>query len=288
MNPEERDDELLKEYLEGDSALSRLYRRSTHEQPGAQLDARILGEARRAVTRKARGAHSPFARHWMIPTSLAAVFVLSLGVVLLMPDPAGGPGIEVDEAASSAPARPRAGDAPGPAADIEQERVPATLPVPAESGMRREQASGVEDSASGGRASAIAPLPSPAGKQRADEASRTTGAKRKAQATQREHIGAGDPQSLTAPASAASVADEAAAPAPAESAQAPARALRSMATKSIQDDPQAWLRFIDVLLNAGNRAGAMSNLRAFRARYPDFPLPARLADLAASLDATPP
>ena len=88
MSPKERDDDLLQEYLEGDSELSRLYRRGADEEPGASLDERILAEARRAVSTRRKVAHSPFARHWMVPTSLAAVLVLSVSVVLMMPEPA--------------------------------------------------------------------------------------------------------------------------------------------------------------------------------------------------------
>ena len=84
MSPEERDDKLLQEYLAGDSALSRLYRDRATEQPDAHLDATIRARAHAAVARDARVAHSPFARNWMVPTSLAAVLVLSVSVVVLM------------------------------------------------------------------------------------------------------------------------------------------------------------------------------------------------------------
>ena len=87
MSPEERDDELLQEYLEGDSALSRLYRRGVGEQPGTDLDARIRAHAHDDLARDRRVAHSPFARNWMVPTSLAAVLVLSVSVVVLTPEP---------------------------------------------------------------------------------------------------------------------------------------------------------------------------------------------------------
>jgi hypothetical protein len=41
------------------------------------------------------------------------------------------------------------------------------------------------------------------------------------------------------------------------------------------------LRFIEALLNEENLQGAKSNLRAFRDRYPDYPLPANLVPLTA-------
>ena len=41
-----------------------------------------------------------------------------------------------------------------------------------------------------------------------------------------------------------------------------------------ESDPQAWLKHIDELRLAGQRADADANYRAFRDRYPDYPLPA--------------
>ncbi len=50
--------------------------------PPASLDAKILAEAQRAVARP--NARAPFGGHWAIPLSVAAVIVLSLGVVMLL------------------------------------------------------------------------------------------------------------------------------------------------------------------------------------------------------------
>ena len=40
-----------------------------------------------------------------------------------------------------------------------------------------------------------------------------------------------------------------------------------------ENDPQAWLKHIDELRLAGQRADANASYRAFRERYPDYPLP---------------
>lgn len=266
MSPEEHDDELLQEYLEGDSALSRLYRRGASEQPDAQLDARIRARARDAVARKHRVAHSPFARHWMVPTSIAAVLVLSVSVVLLMPEPANEPGLEIDEVSKTAPHTAIMGDAPVGAPDVEQPPAPASAPAPAQASRRREQASDGDDSAAGGRASGFAS----GALQRADEAEEKPGEKRKSQGTQADSVSRGEIQSPQAP-----------------SAQ-PAPDPRPLPAGTVRNDPRAWLRFIEMLLDDRNRDGAKSNLRAFRARYPDFPLPATLVPLAASLDSEAP
>ena len=83
-DPTERD-AALKEYLEGDSALSRAYRASFRELPPAHLDARILSEARRADA-PVPAVPGPFSGRWMVPASLA-VIVLAVSVVALLPEP---------------------------------------------------------------------------------------------------------------------------------------------------------------------------------------------------------
>lgn len=238
MNPEERDDDVLREYLEGDSALSRLYKRGASEQPDPRLDARIRAEARRAVAPDKRVAHSPFARNWMVPTSLAAVFVLSLSVVVLMPESADDAGVGVGEPARTAPSAISA-PAPDSVADVEDQPAAASPPAV----------------------------------KRAAESDAKSREERKAVAAERESVGGAPVQSLPAPAAALGSARKAvpdASPLPAA---------------GVRDDPRAWLRFIEELLGDENREGATSNLRAFLDRYPDFPLPASLLPLAASLDA---
>ncbi len=292
MNPEERDEEIIREFLEGDSALSRLYRRDAHEEPNAQLDATILAEARRNLARTSRVAHSPFARHWVVPTSLAAVLVLSVSVVLLTPDPVRQPGVEFDGVAEvPAPAGSLA-DAPQTAASDEEMSAPASAPLPAEPAMDREQDSGAEDSATGGRASRFAPLPAPARQQRADEPVGKSSEKRERKAARFNSVPGSEQQPRPAPATGAGVAEEATSPSVsrtlAEPLPGPLPGLHAMPADTVQADPAAWLRFIESLLKEQNQQAARSNLRAFRTRYPDFSLPAALMPLAASLDAERP
>jgi len=70
--PDERD------ALLAEAALGRAYREAAAESPPAALDARILAAAERAVQPPPRR----FARRWAVPLSLAAVVMLSIGVVL--------------------------------------------------------------------------------------------------------------------------------------------------------------------------------------------------------------
>ncbi len=79
MAERKKDDQLLDEYLRGDSALARAYRETGREEPPAHLDAAILAQAR-AATAPRRGSKP----RWLMPLSLAATVVLSIGVVLLM------------------------------------------------------------------------------------------------------------------------------------------------------------------------------------------------------------
>jgi hypothetical protein len=259
MSPEERDDELLAEYLKGDSEISRLYRRGTGEQPGADLDARILSRARREVDRKHRVVHSPFARHWMVPASLAAVMILTVSVIVLMPDPALETGVPPDTGLD-APDAVEMSDEKEEGSAVEPTPAPASAPAPAESRPRREHAFEDKD----------------AGRQRAGEAVGKTSEKRKSVAAERDD--APGAESVAPFAGAASNA----APAALEES---ARVSGAIPARAVQDDPRRWLRHIEMLLGQQSAEQAKDSLRAFRARYPDFPLPASLVPLAESLDA---
>ena len=145
-------------------------------------------------------------------------------------------------------------------ADVEQPLAPTSAPV-AQAAKRREQASD-GDGDDSGRDSKFAP----GAQQRAQRAEERLGEERKTVATQAREVRGGG-----APSTAQPLLDR-----------------LPMPAGPVQDDPQAWLRFIEVLMDDQNRDAARSNLRAFRSRYPDFPLPATLLPLAASLDAQPP
>ncbi|HEX20500.1 MAG TPA: hypothetical protein ENG78_06760 [Acidiferrobacteraceae bacterium] len=83
-----RDKEFDK-YLEGNSELSRLYRDAAQLRPSPEVDDAILAEARRALKPRAQAISSPFASNWTVPLSLAAILVLSVGVVLFVTDESG-------------------------------------------------------------------------------------------------------------------------------------------------------------------------------------------------------
>ena len=96
---------------------------------------------------------------------------------------------------------------------------------------------------------------------------------------------AGSEPAVAAPA--ASATKEEAATAGDES-RAPPSDGDALPGSGVQADPEAWLRFIEALVEEGESAAARSNFRAFRARYPDHPLPSDLLPLAASVEAERP
>lgn len=76
------DDSEFNAYLHGQSPLSVLYQQTTATGPSAATDTAILAAAQAAV-KKRGGPVSPFSYRWMVPTSLAAVIVLSVTIVVL-------------------------------------------------------------------------------------------------------------------------------------------------------------------------------------------------------------
>lgn len=263
MSPEERDEEMLEEFLKGDSEIARVYRRDAGEEPGELLDARILARARREVEREHRVVHSPFARHWMVPTSLAAVLILTVSVVVLGPDPALESGAPMDRTVEPV----GTGDAKKDGALV------TPLQAPAEPAPRREQALEYEDSSSSesvGRARENQPGPVPKPDRSAIESVGKAGEKRGSVAAE-----ADAPEALAPATGAASMAAPAALE---ESAGA-------VPAASVQEDPERWLRYIELLVEEQRTSLAKDSLHAFRARYPDFALPPTLVPLAKALDA---
>ncbi len=81
MSRRKRVDRELGRYLQRKSVLSRAYSETPGEEPPPELDATILAEARRAVRDRPRLVPTPFARNWVVPASLAAILVLTVGLV---------------------------------------------------------------------------------------------------------------------------------------------------------------------------------------------------------------
>ena len=91
-------DKDFENYLKGGSNISHLYQTTKVPGPASETDAAILAAARRAVDSKPKPV-SPFGYRWMVPTSLAAVLVLTVSIILLQPpspDSTGESGSNVD------------------------------------------------------------------------------------------------------------------------------------------------------------------------------------------------
>src|SRR6188472_768541 len=99
---------------DSDDKLSRRYRELAREEPPADLDAAILAAARRGVGAGPRARRSS----WMVPTSIAAVLMLGIGVSLRMQ--LEEPGVETSVPSTSSaeyPVPSSAEPAPAPKAD---------------------------------------------------------------------------------------------------------------------------------------------------------------------------
>lgn len=78
MTEQHNDDAMLKEYLEGNSGLSREYKKQEQHQPSAELDELILSAAQDDVKKSKRNKKA-----WLIPTAVAATLVLSFSLIQL-------------------------------------------------------------------------------------------------------------------------------------------------------------------------------------------------------------
>lgn len=241
MSPKEPIDRALEEYLKNDSELSRAYKEAAGEKPPAALDAAILQEARRAVDHGGRVARSPFARTWLVPASLAAVLLLTVGLVTFVSresgealSPAGGPrrALEADRLPSQQPRSKL--EAQAPAAPLAEE--PALMmqqKVPAEK--------------------KAAPAPPPA-KMRTDAPASVTPAMVPAESTERmrardEVGGQGNEDKRE---------------------QRPPAALTATEMRALS--PEEWLKRIAQLREQGKHDEAEASLAAFKKRYPDYPI----------------
>ncbi len=241
MSPKEPIDRALEEYLKNDSELSRAYKEAAGEKPPAALDAAILQEARRAVDHGGRVARGPFARTWLVPASLAAVLLLTVGLVTFVsresgeaPSPAGAPrrALEADRLQSQQPRSKL--EAQAPAAPLAEE--PALMmqqKVPAEK--------------------KAAPAPPPA-KMRTDAPASVTPAMVPAESTERmrarDEVGRQSKED--------------------KREQRPPAALTATEMRALS--PEEWLERIVQLRDQGKHDEADTSLAAFKKRYPDYPI----------------
>lgn len=86
---QDKHEQELQDYLQGDSKLSKTYQLAAKELPPAHLDDVILAASRKAVKSKFYLAFSPFASDWHVPVALAAVLTLCVTLVISLQDETG-------------------------------------------------------------------------------------------------------------------------------------------------------------------------------------------------------
>ena len=79
---DKRDDELLDEYLDGNTQLSKSYRDIGEPEPPAALDRAILDQAKAAADPAGEGHQLEFWKQWLRPLSAALTMAICLGVIL--------------------------------------------------------------------------------------------------------------------------------------------------------------------------------------------------------------
>jgi len=81
----QKKDKQLDDYLAGKDPLSSIYAQGEQPEPSELVDRRILEAARLSVSKKGKGL-SPFSGSWFMPAALAAVLVLTVGIVFTLED----------------------------------------------------------------------------------------------------------------------------------------------------------------------------------------------------------
>ncbi len=148
--PDERD------VLPGEPEMHRLYRDSARELPPPALDAQILAAARRAV--ETPSAYQRFIKRWTVPLSVAAVVMLTVGVVLRLTHEGA---LEETTMRSAPPAAPTA--SPEPTARGEVAPLAPASPAREQSAARaraeaKRDVDASRDAAPSGPQSASAPI----------------------------------------------------------------------------------------------------------------------------------
>jgi hypothetical protein len=247
--------------------VARAYRMAAREEPTPELDAAIQAAAVRAVGSRARPRRRRSPRWWGVPIAVAATIVIGVSIAFLASEQSGSPLTTLPEAPPAptheprqmSPARPISRNdtnvAPptvrqdeGPAAPDTSERATATRDVrptrertPRDLTASRREAPSAAPAPADGERTATGEAPGNAQAQPSGSAAAPPTAK----AMRKD---------MPAPATAPPVTDE---------------------TEPLS--PEVWLQRVRELRMKGDVAQADANLRAFRLRYPDYPLPADLS-----------
>jgi hypothetical protein len=288
--PDDRDLEAL---LAETSALRQQYRVASHMEPPLALDDAIRAAARREVGARPRTTGSGFGGSWRIPTSIAAVVVVSVTVAMMVslhnpqslvtsqrpslgaPAEVGVPNDQNEPARGARAAKEQSkveADKTAPQVRPSAAVLAPSTPAPVESSIERAE-----------RADLAAKIESHVARTTAerDEPPRVQAARTPALPAAADASAPARAANATA---APSTAPEAAAEATADGGVSGQPLTKKRATSNFaqaeskdspwEKDPQTWLEHIEELRAAGRMHDAEASFRAFRDRYPDYQLPA--------------
>ncbi len=272
MNPKQPDREAFESYLQSESSLSRVYKATAKETPPVELDARILERARQAVHPRAGVGRSPFANNWIIPVSLAAVLVLTVGLVTfmfektdtpLLPETAPAPSLDSALEEEAPLIRDKAREA--------YDRLRSDQPVDEKPASKAKRSLVIEPPA--------ASIPAVEGLTKTKRQSQKTGEIKRMVPAEPEMV---SPQSvderMRSPATgsaATRIESQEVRPKKENKSLESTSILRKLDETSEVNEmmtPEEWLAKIATLRAQGKQTEADGSLAAFRKRYPDYPL----------------
>ncbi|MGR9117323.1 MAG: hypothetical protein ACU85E_16320 [Gammaproteobacteria bacterium] len=93
-----QDNKTISGEIDGEKVVARAYRQLQQAEPSSDIDKAILDAARAEAGPRKKGAMlNPFSGHWFVPASLAAVLVLTVGIVLTLEKETGTELYEADQ-----------------------------------------------------------------------------------------------------------------------------------------------------------------------------------------------
>lgn len=237
MSPQEPGDRSLDRYLQGDSSLSKIYQGATPETPPSELDAAILAKARHAAEAHALVRRRRMLQRWMIPTSLAAALLLTIGLVTFMSEHGGAPLAPKQ----TSERKQRSSQLPGRELPLQQQEEATPQP---KSGSVNEPISGKD-----------------AEMLQSDVASPPSGG---SQVT---------PSAASAPPERTLLKEETKRKQPRLDKMGDTdQRMPTEATGATDLPPQEWLKYIAELRKQGRLSEAQASLEEFRRRHPDYPV----------------
>lgn len=263
MSQASDDDEQFEAFLRGEGELARALKELPQPTPGADLDQAILARARRelAADAAANDARTPapdappaqhFLRRARAPLALAASVVLAVSLGLQWRPPAPQAPALQETPAAPKPLPPAAPAVPPATVDLPElpRAVPDAAPSPAVIAVQEPPPAAPAAAAPAVPAlDVVAPPPPPA--------------------------------MAAAPAPAAPVAREAA---DATNVQVSGRRSRVASPPAADARAQAWIDTIDELLKEDLPGDALEQWKNFRSEFPDYPVPAALAEKMTAIE----